>query len=77
MLGNNVLYPGFWAHGIPVAVIQKYGLRGGFVEMERERCIIRAGVCILGIALAMRISKLCATLFRLCLGYWPCCGLTS
>ena len=26
MLGNNVLYPGFWAYGIPVAVIQKYDL---------------------------------------------------
>lgn len=45
---HNVLFTGYQARGTPGAAIQKYGPQGGFVEMEGERCIIRAGVSTLG-----------------------------
>jgi len=51
MLGDarhNVIFTGCQGQGIPGADIQKYGPQGGFVELEGERCIIRAGVSTLG-----------------------------
>lgn len=51
MLGDprhNVIFTGYQAQGTPGAAIQKYGPQGGFVELDGERCIIRAGVSTLG-----------------------------
>lgn len=45
---HNVLFTGYQAQGTSGAAIQKYGPRGGFVELEGERCMIRAGVTSLG-----------------------------
>jgi metallo-beta-lactamase family protein len=45
---HNVLFVGYQAQGTVGANIQKYGSTGGFVELEGERCIIRAGVSSLG-----------------------------
>lgn len=44
---HNVLFIGYQASGTPGAQIQKYGPEGGFVELEGERCIIRAGILTL------------------------------
>ena len=51
MLGDprhNVLFTGYQAQGTPGAAIQKYGPRGGYVELDGERCSIRAGITTLG-----------------------------
>ena len=45
---HNVLFTGYQARGTPGALIQKHGPSGGFVELEGERCIIRAGISTLG-----------------------------
>ena len=45
---HNVLFIGYQAKGTPGAAIQKFGPRGGYVELEGERCIIRAGVTSIG-----------------------------
>ena len=44
---HNVLFIGYQASGTPGAHIQKYGPKGGFVELEGERCMIRAGITTL------------------------------
>lgn len=47
MLGDsrhNVLFVGYQARGTPGAAIQMHGPRGGYVELDRERFDIRAGV---------------------------------
>ncbi|SHM97564.1 metallo-beta-lactamase family protein [Pseudomonas asturiensis] len=47
MLGDtrhNVLFVGYQAKGTPGAAIQAYGPQGGYVELDRERFDIRAGV---------------------------------
>ena len=47
MLGDprhNVVFVGYQAAGTPGAAIQKYGPVGGYVELDRQRHDIRAGV---------------------------------
>ncbi|CAM3197028.1 MBL fold hydrolase [Pseudomonas floridensis] len=47
MLGDrrhNVLFVGYQAKGTPGAAIQAHGPEGGYVELDRERFDIRAGV---------------------------------
>ncbi|WP_443698395.1 MBL fold metallo-hydrolase [Pseudomonas sp.] len=47
MLGDsrhNVLFVGYQAKGTPGAVIQQHGQKGGYVELDRERYPIVAGV---------------------------------
>ncbi|WP_304641752.1 MBL fold metallo-hydrolase RNA specificity domain-containing protein, partial [Pseudomonas sp.] len=51
MLGDprhNVVFVGYQAQGTPGRVIQQFGPRGGFVDLEGERIEIRAGVHTLG-----------------------------
>lgn len=51
MLGDprhDVLFVGYQARGTPGCAIQKYGPRGGYVELDRERYTIRAGVETIG-----------------------------
>ena len=45
---HNVLFIGYQAKGTPGAAIQKFGPRGGYVELEGQRCIIRAGITSIG-----------------------------
>ena len=44
---HNVLFIGYQASGTPGSQIQKYGPEGGYVELEGEHCIIRAGILTL------------------------------
>lgn len=51
MLGDSrhdVLFVGYQARGTPGYVIQKYGPRGGYVDLDGERYTIRAGVATIG-----------------------------
>ncbi|MEB0043669.1 MBL fold metallo-hydrolase [Pseudomonas sp. MH10] len=51
MLGDvrhNVLFVGYQVKGTPGAAIQMYGDKGGYVELDRERYPIRAGVTTIG-----------------------------
>jgi metallo-beta-lactamase family protein len=51
MLGDprhDVLFVGYQAAGTPGQAIQKYGPRGGYVELDGERYAIRAGIHTLG-----------------------------
>ncbi|GLK62480.1 MULTISPECIES: MBL fold metallo-hydrolase RNA specificity domain-containing protein [Azotobacter] len=51
MLGDrrhNILFVGYQAMGTPGHAIQKYGPRGGYVDLDGERLEIRAGVATLG-----------------------------
>ncbi|NWL79051.1 MBL fold hydrolase [Pseudomonas taiwanensis] len=51
MLGDkrhNVLFVGYQANGTPGQLIQKHGLRGGYVDLDGERFDIRAGVHTVG-----------------------------
>ncbi len=45
---HNVLFVGYQAQGAPGQAIQKYGPRGGYVDLEGERIAIRAGIETLG-----------------------------
>lgn len=45
---HNVLFVGYQARGTPGQVIQQYGPRGGYVDLDGERVVIRAGVETLG-----------------------------
>ena len=47
MLGDahhDLLFVGYQAAGTPGRIIQKYGPRGGYVELDGKRYDIRAGV---------------------------------
>lgn len=44
---HNVLFIGYQASGTPGSQILKYGPKGGYVELEGEHCIIRAGILTL------------------------------
>ncbi|WP_312513534.1 MBL fold metallo-hydrolase [Stutzerimonas nitrititolerans] len=51
MLGDprhNVLFVGYQARGTPGEAIQRFGPRGGYVELEGERFDIRAGIETIG-----------------------------
>ena len=51
MLGDsrhNVIFVGYQVKGTPGAAIQKYGPQGGYVELDRERFKINAGVTTVG-----------------------------
>lgn len=51
MLGDprhNVLFVGYQAQGTPGASIQRYGPRGGYVELDGARIDIRAGIESIG-----------------------------
>ncbi|MDH0748212.1 MBL fold metallo-hydrolase [Pseudomonas sp. GD03842] len=51
MLGDprhNVVFVGYQAKGTPGAAIQKYGAVGGYVELDKERYPIKAGIETLG-----------------------------
>ncbi|WP_426140805.1 MBL fold metallo-hydrolase [Pseudomonas sp. DWP3-1-2] len=51
MLGDsrhNVVFVGYQVKGTPGAAIQKYGPLGGYVELDRERYGIKAGVTTIG-----------------------------
>jgi metallo-beta-lactamase family protein len=51
MLGDerhNVLFVGYQAKGTPGHVIQTYGPKGGYVELDGERIDIRAGITSIG-----------------------------
>jgi len=51
MLGDprhNVVFVGYQAKGTPGASIQKHGPQGGYVELDRERYDIHAGITTLG-----------------------------
>ncbi|HRJ15898.1 MAG TPA: MBL fold metallo-hydrolase RNA specificity domain-containing protein, partial [Saprospiraceae bacterium] len=41
---HDVLFVGYQASGTPGAAIQKYGPRGGYVELDGKRYDIRAGI---------------------------------
>ena len=41
---TDVLFVGYQAAGTPGALIQKYGPRGGYVDLDGERITIRAGI---------------------------------
>lgn len=46
---NDIVFVGYQAHGTPGRAIQEYGDKpGGYVELDGERCAIRAQVHILG-----------------------------
>lgn len=45
---HNVLFVGYQAKGTPGWAIQQYGPRGGYVDLDGQRCSIRAGVHTLG-----------------------------
>ncbi|MFJ3481835.1 MBL fold metallo-hydrolase RNA specificity domain-containing protein [Pseudomonas sp. NPDC090202] len=51
MLGDerhNVVFVGYQAKGTPGAAIQTHGPKGGYVELDRERYPVRAGVETIG-----------------------------
>ncbi|MCQ4346619.1 MBL fold metallo-hydrolase [Pseudomonas stutzeri] len=51
MLGDprhNVLFVGHQAKGTPGQIIQQYGPRGGYVDLDGQRLQIRAGIATLG-----------------------------
>ncbi len=51
MLGDsrhNVVFVGYQVKGTPGAAIQTYGPQGGYVELDRERFAINAGVTTVG-----------------------------
>jgi len=51
MLGDsrhNVVFVGYQAKGTPGAALQTHGPKGGYVELDRERYPIRAGVTTMG-----------------------------
>ncbi len=51
MLGDrrhNVLFVGYQAKGTPGQIIQQYGPKGGYVDLDGERIDIRAGIETLG-----------------------------
>ena len=51
MLGDerhDVLFVGYQAEGTPGRIIQKYGPRNGYVELDGERYIIKAKVDTIG-----------------------------
>ncbi|SDR82810.1 MBL fold metallo-hydrolase [Pseudomonas oryzae] len=51
MLGDkrhNVLFVGYQAKGTPGQIIQQYGPRGGYVDLDGERFDIRAGIESIG-----------------------------
>ncbi|SFQ41773.1 metallo-beta-lactamase family protein [Geopseudomonas sagittaria] len=51
MLGDprhNVLFVGYQAKGTPGQIIQQYGPRGGYVDLDGERIDMRAGIETLG-----------------------------
>lgn len=51
MLGDrrhDVLFVGHQARGTPGQIIQQYGPRGGYVDLDGERIVIRAGIDTLG-----------------------------
>ena len=51
MLGDprhNVVFVGYQAKGTPGAAIQQHGPKGGYVELDRERYEIKAGVETIG-----------------------------
>jgi len=41
---NDILFVGYQAQGTPGRDIQRYGPRGGYVELDGERCDIRARI---------------------------------
>ncbi len=45
---HNVVFVGYQAQGTPGAAIQRFGPRGGYVELDGQRVGIRAGVHTLG-----------------------------
>ena len=45
---HNVLFVGYQAKGTPGQVIQQYGPKGGYVDLDGERISIRAGIETLG-----------------------------
>lgn len=51
MLGDqrhNVLFVGYQASGTPGQAIQRFGPKGGYVDLDGERLAIRAGVTTIG-----------------------------
>ena len=51
MLGDprhNVLFVGYQAKGTPGQIIQQYGPKGGYVDLDGERIHIKAGIATLG-----------------------------
>ena len=51
MLGDqrhNVLFVGYQAAGTPGQAIQSFGPKGGYVDLDGERLVIRAGVTTIG-----------------------------
>lgn len=44
---HDVIFVGYQARGTPGHAIQTYGPRGGYVELDGERIVIRAGVHVL------------------------------
>lgn len=51
MLGDarhNFLFVGYQAKGTPRHIIQQYGPKGGYVELDGERYDIRAGITSIG-----------------------------
>lgn len=45
---HNVLFVGYQAKGTPGQLIQQYGRKGGYVDLDGERIAIRAGIETLG-----------------------------
>lgn len=51
MLGDsrhNVIFVGYQAKGTPGAALQAHGPRGGYVELDKDRYVVRAAVTTLG-----------------------------
>lgn len=73
MLGDarhNVLFMGYQAHGTPGAIIQKYGPKGGYVDLEGERHRISAGITTLG-GYSAHADQLDLLNFVSGMGQWP------
>lgn len=73
MLGNsrhNVLLMGYQAQGTPGAAIQKYGPKGGYVDLEGARHRISAGITTLG-GYSAHADQLDLLNFVSGMGQWP------
>ena len=73
MLGDarhNVFFMGYQAPGTPGAAIQKYGPKGGYVDLEGERYRISADITTLG-GYSAHADQLDLLNFVSGMGQWP------
>lgn len=73
MLGDprhNIVFVGYQARGTPGSAIQQYGPQGGYVELDRERYEIKAGVHSLG-GYSAHADQAGLVRFITGMRYWP------